>query len=185
MRPVWRVADVRAAEAALLATLPPDTLMRRAAAGLARRCALLLAERGGVYGARVLLLVGSGDNGGDALYAGALLAGRGAAVTALPLVTGRVHARGQAALRAAGGRTADRLPERADLVVDGIVGIGGSGGLREPAARVVAALGGLHTRSGDRPAVVAVDVPSGIDVPAPGPPKPGRAQAGPSRWPPT
>ncbi|MEK8109348.1 hypothetical protein NKG94_41205 [Micromonospora sp. M12] len=44
--------------------------MQRASAGLARRAALLLAERGGVYGGRVLLLVGSGDNGGDALYAG-------------------------------------------------------------------------------------------------------------------
>ncbi|MGH3682342.1 MAG: NAD(P)H-hydrate epimerase, partial [Natronosporangium sp.] len=83
MRGAWRVAEVRAAEQALMATLPPGTLMQRAAAGLARRCALLLTERyGGSYGARVLLLVGSGDNGGDALYAGARLAGRGAAVTA-------------------------------------------------------------------------------------------------------
>ncbi|KAB1901386.1 bifunctional ADP-dependent NAD(P)H-hydrate dehydratase/NAD(P)H-hydrate epimerase, partial [Micromonospora sp. AMSO31t] len=51
MRPVWRVADVRAAEAGLMATLPPGALMQRAAAGLARRCALLLGERGGAYGA--------------------------------------------------------------------------------------------------------------------------------------
>ncbi|GAB2924541.1 bifunctional ADP-dependent NAD(P)H-hydrate dehydratase/NAD(P)H-hydrate epimerase [Micromonospora polyrhachis] len=164
MRPVWRVADVRAAEAALLATLPPDTLMRRAAAGLARRCALLLAERGGVYGARVLLLVGSGDNGGDALYAGALLADRGAAVTALPLTRDRIHPGGLAALRVAGGRIVDTLPDRADLVLDGIVGIGGTGGLREPAARIVAGLAGLRTRDGERALVVAVDVPSGVAV---------------------
>ncbi|MGW0436209.1 NAD(P)H-hydrate dehydratase [Micromonospora sp. NPDC003197] len=172
MRPVWRVADVRAAEAALLATLPPDTLMQRAAAGLARRCALLLAERGGVYGARVLLLVGSGANGGDALYAGALLADRGAAVTALPLTPDRMHPGGLAALRTAGGRIVDALPDRADLVLDGIVGIGGSGGLREPAARIVAGLAGLRTRDGHRATVVAVDVPSGVavdtgDVPTP------------------
>ncbi|MEU4782952.1 NAD(P)H-hydrate epimerase, partial [Micromonospora sp. NPDC023633] len=101
MRPVWRVADVRAAEAGLMATLPPGTLMRRAAAGLARRCALLLADRGGVYAARVLLLVGSGDNGGDTLLAGAHLARRGAAVSALLLSPGRAHAEGLAALRAA------------------------------------------------------------------------------------
>ncbi|WP_281492944.1 NAD(P)H-hydrate epimerase, partial [Micromonospora sp. MH33] len=88
MRPVWRVADVRAAEAGLMATLPPGALMQRAAAGLARRCALLLGERGGVYGARVLLLIGSGDNGGDTLYAGAHLARRGAAVDALLLTPG-------------------------------------------------------------------------------------------------
>ena len=164
MRSAWRVADVRAAEDALRATLPPDTLMRRAAAGLAGRCALLLTERGGVYGAPVLLLVGSGDNGGDALYAGARLAGRGAAVGALLLAPDRVHRGGLAALRAAGGRTVQRLPGRADLVVDGIIGIGGSGGLRAPAARIVADLAGLRTRSGGRPPVVAVDVPSGVEV---------------------
>ncbi|MFC7544951.1 NAD(P)H-hydrate dehydratase [Plantactinospora sp. GCM10030261] len=164
MRGAWRVADVRAAERDLMATLPPDTLMHRAAAGLARRCGLLLADRGGVYGARVVLLVGSGDNGGDALYAGALLARRGARVTALPLVPDRAHPGGVAALRAAGGITADALPSRADLVLDGIVGIGASGGLREPAARLVAELATLTDRAGDRPPVVAVDVPSGVEV---------------------
>ncbi|MEV4759815.1 NAD(P)H-hydrate dehydratase [Micromonospora sp. NPDC049559] len=163
MRQAWRVADVRAAERELLATLPPDTLMRRAAAGLARRCALLLADRGGVYGARVLLLVGSGDNGGDALYAGARLAERGARVAALPLVPGRAHERGLAALRTAGGRVVEELPAGTDLVVDGIVGIGASGGLREPAARLVARLGELRDRDGARPPVVAVDAPSGVD----------------------
>lgn len=90
MRGVWRAADVRAAEAELMATLPPGTLMQRAAAGLARRCAFLLADTGGVYGARVLLLVGAGNNGGDALYAGAHLAARGAAVAALLLAPDRV-----------------------------------------------------------------------------------------------
>ncbi|ROT34428.1 NAD(P)H-hydrate dehydratase [Micromonospora sp. HM5-17] len=164
MRPVWRVADVRAAEQALMATLPPGTLMRRAAAGLAGHCARLLAGRGGVYGARVLLLVGSGDNGGDALYAGARLAGRGAAVAALLLTPERAHRGGLAAFRAAGGRVVTELPSGADLVLDGIVGIGGTGGLREPAARLVAGLPGLPGRDGRRATVVAVDVPSGVAV---------------------
>nr|MDT0661106.1 NAD(P)H-hydrate dehydratase [Micromonospora sp. DSM 115978] len=164
MRPAWRVADVRAAERDLMATLPPGTLMQRAAAGLARRCVLLLSRTGGVYGAGVLLLVGSGDNGGDALYAGARLAERGAAVTALLLVPDRVHREGLAALRAAGGRPVARPPARVDLVLDGIVGIGGSGGLRAPARRVVAELADLRGRTGDRPPVVAVDVPSGVEV---------------------
>ncbi|BCL13967.1 bifunctional NAD(P)H-hydrate repair enzyme [Micromonospora sagamiensis] len=161
---MWRVGDVRAAEAGLMATLPAGTLMARAAAGLARRCALLLADRGGVYGGRVLLLVGSGDNGGDALFAGAHLARRGAAVEALLLSPGRAHADGLAALRAAGGRTVDVLPARADLVLDGIVGIGGRGGLREPVARLVQRLGNLRGRDGGRATVVAVDVPSGVAV---------------------
>lgn len=164
MRQAWRVADVRAAEKALMATLPEGTLMQRAAAGLARRCALLLSDDGGVYGARVLLLVGSGDNGGDTLYAGAALARRGAQVQALLLRPDRVHLAGLAALRAAGGFTVSELPERADLVLDGIVGIGASGGLRPPATGLVARLGELRGRSGARPAVVAVDVPSGVAV---------------------
>ncbi|BCJ64518.1 NAD(P)H-hydrate dehydratase [Polymorphospora rubra] len=164
MRAAWRAADVRAAEDGLIASLPTDTLMRRAAAGLARRCALLLAGRGGVYGARVLLLVGAGNNGGDALYAGATLAGRGAAVSALALAPDRIHGRGLAALRTAGGRLITALPDRVDLVVDGIVGIGATGGLRPDAADVVAKLDALRSSAGDRPTVVAVDVPSGVAV---------------------
>ncbi|MEU4158814.1 NAD(P)H-hydrate dehydratase [Actinoplanes sp. NPDC026670] len=164
MRQAWRVSDVRAAEKNLMATLPEGTLMQRAAAGLARRCALLLEETGGVYGARVLLLVGSGDNGGDTLYAGAALAKRGAQVRALLLTPGRVHLAGLAALRQAGGFTTRDLPTRADLVLDGIVGIGASGGLRSEAAAIVREIGGLHGRTGDRAVVVAVDVPSGVTV---------------------
>ncbi|MFR9774726.1 NAD(P)H-hydrate dehydratase [Micromonospora sp. MS34] len=164
MRPVWRVAEVRAAEAGLMGTLPPGTLMQRAAAGLARRCALLLTERGGVYGAQVLLLIGSGDNGGDTLYAGAHLARRGAAVSALLLTPGRAHAEGLAALRAAGGRLVDRPPALVDLVLDGIVGIGGQGGLRETADQLAASLAERCGRDGTRATVVAVDVPSGVAV---------------------
>ena len=79
--------------------------MQRAAAGLARRCALLLADRGGVYGARVLLLVGSGDNGGDALYAGrAAGPARARRCRRCCSAPDRAHADGLAALRAAGGR---------------------------------------------------------------------------------
>lgn len=161
---VWRVSDVRSAEQALMATLPPGTLMQRAAAGLARRCALLLAEHGGVYGAQVLLLVGSGANGGDALYAGALLARRGARVSAWLLAPDRAHAGGLAALRAAGGRTTDGVGRQVDLVIDGIVGIGGTSGLRQPAAGAVARATAATSARGVRPVIVAVDVPSGVSV---------------------
>ncbi len=161
MRPAWRVADIRAAETALMATVPEGALMQRAAAGLARRCARLLHDRdGGVYGRRVLVLAGAGNNGGDALYAGAALARRGAAVTAVPVDAERVHRAGLAALHSAGGLVSDAVPDRADLVIDGILGIGGRGGLRPRAAELVAAA----ARAGDGPAVVAVDAPSGIDV---------------------
>ena len=126
--------------------------MQRAAAGLARRCVLLLGRHGGVYGAEVFLLVGSGDNGGDTLYAGARLAARGARVRALLLSPDRVHLAGLAALRQAGGFTVRDLPDRADLVLDGIVGIGASGGLRPDAAAIVGTLAGLRGRRGQRAA---------------------------------
>ena len=107
MRDAYQVAAVRAAEHALMEIVPDGTLMGRAAAGLASVCAALLRQEPGyVYGARVVVLAGSGDNGGDALYAGARLARRGAAVTAIAAGS-KVHPGGTAALRQAGGRVTD------------------------------------------------------------------------------
>lgn len=98
MRTAYSVETVRTAERELMARLPEGALMQRAAAGLAAACADLL---GKVYGARVVLLVGSGDNGGDALYAGARLARRGAGVAAVLLAPDRAHQGGLRALLAA------------------------------------------------------------------------------------
>ncbi|MGH3433783.1 MAG: NAD(P)H-hydrate epimerase, partial [Thermocrispum sp.] len=100
MREVWTTERVRAAEAKVLARTPPGGLMRRAAFAVSVRAAELLAEHAGrVAGARVALLVGSGDNGGDALWAGAMLRRRGVGVTAVLLDPERGHAEGLAALR--------------------------------------------------------------------------------------
>jgi ADP-dependent NAD(P)H-hydrate dehydratase / NAD(P)H-hydrate epimerase len=161
MRQAHEVAKVRAAEQALMARLGPDELMRRAAFGLASVCARLL---DGAYGAQVVVLAGSGDNGGDALYAGALLARRGATVRAVAAGS-RIHQGGADALKEAGGRlhTPDDqavpgLIEDADLIIDGMLGIGGRGGLREPYLD-------LAVQAADSPGlVVAVDLPSGIDA---------------------
>ncbi|MFJ4963085.1 NAD(P)H-hydrate dehydratase [Streptomyces sp. NPDC088729] len=160
MRRAYSVETVRAAEAALMQRLPDGALMRRAAAGLATACGDLLRRNGRVYGSRVLLLVGGGDNGGDALYAGARLARRGAGVRALLLSPEKAHPGGLAALLAAGGRVVDGPDGLGvlDLVVDGITGIGGRGGLREEAAAAVRAV----TRS--RTPVLAVDLPSGVEA---------------------
>lgn len=154
MRTAYSVETVRAAERELMARLPEGTLMRRAAAGLAAVCAGLLRR---VYGARIVLLVGPGDNGGDALYAGARLARRGAGVTAVPMDPERVHPGGLAAFLGAGGRLAAAVPGRADLVVDGLLGIGGRGGLRPAAAALV-------ERIPPGAVVVAADLPSGVDA---------------------
>ncbi len=154
MRSAHTVDQVRTAEAAALAALPDGALMQRAAAGLANAVLDLL---GSAYGRRVLVLAGAGNNGGDALFAGALLARRGCAVQAVFTEPDRAHAGGHAALLAGGGRPVSvaeaALPE---VVVDGIVGIGGSGPLRG------VGLAALERFSAS--AWVAVDVPSGIEV---------------------
>ncbi|HEY3681471.1 MAG TPA: NAD(P)H-hydrate dehydratase [Streptosporangiaceae bacterium] len=156
MRNAHTVEKVRSAEHALMAGVPDGALMQRAAAGLAAVCASLL---GRVYGARVVVLAGSGDNGGDALFAGERLAGRGARVEAV-LTAARHHEEGLAALRRAGGRVTGDLAaiDDADLIIDGMLGIGGRGGLRAEQAEYA------ERASGAPGTVVAVDLPSGIDA---------------------
>lgn len=163
MRPVRTVEVIRAAEAAHGQQLADGTLMDRASFGLAMQCcALLRVMRGRVRGARVVVLVGSGGNGGDALLAGARLVERGCRVDAV-LVTDRVSERALAALLRAGGWRHDAdaaasLIDEADLVLDGLVGIGADGPLRPP-------MDALAALTHDTEAVVvAVDVPSGVQA---------------------
>ena len=157
MRHYFSVDAIREAEAPLLAGLPDGALMRRAAFGLASEIIRELTERtGGVAGRRVCAVVGSGDNGGDALWAATFLRRRGAAAEAILLKPERTHQKGLAAFRAAGGRIVESVSPATDLVIDGVVGISGSGPLRPEAAKVFDA-------AGDIP-VVAVDIPSGIDA---------------------
>ncbi|WP_280388201.1 NAD(P)H-hydrate dehydratase [Nocardia wallacei] len=154
MRGYFTVDEVRAAEAELFERVADGVPMRRAAYGLADIVAAELRERtGGIAGRSVTLLVGSGDNGGDALWAGSMLRRRGVAVSAVLLSPERAHAEGLAALRRTGGRIRDDLGSP-DLVIDGIVGISGRGALRPAAAELVAAV---------EVPIVSADLPSGVD----------------------
>lgn len=149
----WSVAEVYAAERALMATLPEGELMDRAVRGLAAVAEARLRDRDGQ---RVVALVGPGNNGADALYAVARLATRG--VWAAALHTETVHPGAFAAARAAGvhlGVGTEVLAE-ADLVLDGVVGIGGRVGVPDVARGWVDAMP-------DAAYVLAVDLPSGQD----------------------
>ncbi|WP_380167185.1 bifunctional ADP-dependent NAD(P)H-hydrate dehydratase/NAD(P)H-hydrate epimerase [Jannaschia sp. R86511] len=200
LRPGHAAADVAAADAVRLAQ--GADLMAVAASALACACTTRLRRvRGRVAGARVVLLVGAGNNGGDALLAGERLRRRGVGVTAL-LCSGGHHGPGALALRRAGGvllqvpaepgttepgttepgttepgttepgttgpgaaglpAAAVRALEQADLLVDGLLGIGARGAVRGAGGRVLAWCGGAD---GDRrpPSVVACDLPSGLD----------------------
>ena len=136
MRGVWTAEQIRETEAVLLRRTAEGALMRRAAFGLAVHARRLLGP-GRVAGARVVLLVGAGNNGGDALWAGVELRRRGAGVTAVLLAPDRTHPAGLAALLRAGGRVvrSDTGMPRPDAV-PGPAGAGpggGPGGGRGPA----------------------------------------------------
>jgi hydroxyethylthiazole kinase-like uncharacterized protein yjeF len=154
VRSYYTPDQVRDAERPLMQSLPDGALMRRAAHGLAGVVAAELRSRtSGIVGRDVCVLVGSGDNGGDGLWAGAMLRRRGVAVSAVLLSPERTHEAGLAAFRRAGGRIVDS-PGRPDIVVDAVVGISGRGPLRPEAADVVSRVSAP---------IVAADIPSGVD----------------------
>jgi len=159
MRHYYTAEQIRDAEAPLLAGLPDGVLMRRAAYGLAGVIADELRTRtGAVAGRTVCAVVGSGNNGGDALWAATFLRRRGAAASAILLKPEHAHPAALAAFRSAGGRVLGKVPAATDLVIDGVVGISASGPLRTPAAEMFAAVDAAGIP------VVAVDIPSGVDV---------------------
>ena len=141
-------------------------LMDRAAAGLADVVAEFMPSGPG----RVLILAGSGNNGGDGLFAAARLAGAGHAVHVLP-VMGALHPGGLAAAEEAGVQILSGndavLEMRAleqDVVVDAMLGTGSAGRakLRGAPLAVVTELA-QQLREGAGFYVVAADIPSGLD----------------------
>jgi ADP-dependent NAD(P)H-hydrate dehydratase / NAD(P)H-hydrate epimerase len=145
---VWHTERVKSAEEELMAVVPPGSLMRKAAFGVATHALRLLRGR-----RRVTLLVGAGNNGGDALWAGYFLRRRGVAVSAVLLSPEKAHVEGLRAFRSAGGRVVSEVGTP-DLVIDGIVGLSARGPLRPAAAALVESV---------RAPILAVDLPSGID----------------------
>ena len=153
---------------ARLATGAGAVLMQRAAHGLANAVVREQHARGErLYGASVTVLAGKGNNGGDGLFAAAMLAGRGMRTTAV-LTAGEAHPEGLLAFEKAGGRVirlthgnvagASAAAAASGVVLDAVLGTGAQGGLRGPAAELIEALGSA------RPGlVVACDIPSGVD----------------------
>ncbi|MDN5899284.1 MAG: NAD(P)H-hydrate dehydratase [Brachybacterium sp.] len=160
---------VRDAEAPLLDAGQP--LMLRAAQALAEhitdRLRSTASEELGGRGARVLVLAGSGANGGDGLHAAALLRREGIAAEALATAD-RLHEEGAAALREAGGTItalADTTPTMLEellatttVVLDAILGIGGRPEVPEALSPLLAVV-----RDSGVP-VIAVDLPSFVDA---------------------
>lgn len=185
----WDVQAVREAEAAAMALLPEGRLMRRAATGLARVLAARAAQLGstrvvglvgsGGNGGDTLYALARLARKGQVKHVAAVLTSpRGAHPGGLArarrdgvvVVDAAPPPSGPEADRGPGGPEEDRedrgpeaavsLVARADLVVDGITGIGGSPGWSASAAPLLRALvDAIRTDA----YVVAVDLPSGAD----------------------
>ena len=158
----YTVEQIRAAEAVALARDGDGTLMRRASWAVA----LEVADRVPAPhpGRQVVLLVGSGNNGGDALYAGVFLRSRGMRITAVLTDPAKAHAAGLGALRRAGARVlvhddpgVKDVLAQADVILDGVVGLSAKPPLRQRAAELVGKANGTDALR------VAVDLPSGIE----------------------
>jgi hydroxyethylthiazole kinase-like uncharacterized protein yjeF len=155
MSPVCRVAEVRAMEAGAAGA----PLMERAGAAAAEVAQGLLGERSGP----VVVLAGPGNNGGDGfVVARHLRAGfhdvqvvfRGDAAR-LPHDAAAAHA----AWLAAGGSTVRDLPGGPPaLVIDALYGIG----LKRALGPIDAEL--VHWANGQRAAVLALDIPTGLNA---------------------
>lgn len=155
---MFRTAQIRAIEARTLPTAAPP-LMERAGAAAAREARAMLGA-----GTKVLVLAGSGNNGGDALIAARHLREAWLDVTVVllgdPASLPADAAAAFEAWRLTGVAASHELPARfeADLIVDGLFGIG----LARPVAGRFADCIDRMNRSGIP--VLSLDVPSGIDA---------------------
>jgi len=159
----YSVSAVVKAEQALLKETRQAELMQVAAQGLADACLKYITHP---YRCTVIALCGSGNNGGDALWACAKLAQAGIDTVAL-CIGERWHPEGSAAFLEAGGSLllASDMAESdiaqlllsATLIVDGIVGIGATGTLKPFIKQVI-----RHANASSA-IKIAVDIPSGVN----------------------
>ena len=156
MRTVLSCAQMRAADTYTIRELgvSSQTLMERAGAAIAAETERLLAQIGGHS---VLVVCGSGNNGGDGWCAARLLSERGFRTSVLPL-TDRLSADGAIQRKKYGGPVLSSFPQSPiDCIVDAIFGTGFSG---VPGGAYAAAIEAINA-SGAR--VVAADIPSGLN----------------------
>lgn len=173
MSKIISVEQMRAIErAADSAGLSYEEMMRRAGAQVA---AAILRRTPDILGKRVVILAGSGNNGGDGLVAGDHLAEAGALV-GVYLVKPRSQPDPHLdALRDRGlliaeaeqdqrSRVLANMLSTADVVIDAVFGTGLKLPLKPPAKAVLATAKKSLAKRAKAPLVVAVDCPSGLDA---------------------
>lgn len=160
---LYTVAEIRQIEQAAFATLPSYTLMQRAGTAAAEYAQHLLADN--ERSAAILVLVGPGNNGGDALEAASQLAHSGWNISIhLSCDPTRLPADAQQALSRAHASPAHfidgiiPLQNNWTLVVDGLFGIGLTRAITGEISQLIEQINTLHCP------VLALDVPSGLDA---------------------
>jgi hydroxyethylthiazole kinase-like uncharacterized protein yjeF len=169
---IVRVDQMRSIEKAADASgLTYDQMMENAGRAIANE---MLDRWPAMDGKRVVILVGSGNNGGDGLVVGYYLAEAGAQVAAY-LTTDRsdddqnlARLREHAALIAIAGqdqrwRVLRNLVDGADFIVDAILGTGFRLPLKGVAKDVLKTVNRVLAGRRGKPVVVAVDCPSGLN----------------------
>lgn len=156
MRPVITAEQMREAERPYLEA--GVDLMSVAAGAVAHEAGRILASRSRL--GRIVVAAGPGNNGGDGLFAAAMLARRHS--VAIFAISDKLHDAALAAALEAGCRRIDAVQaiaelENAALVIDAVLGLGARPGLSDELATFAEACAAL------RVPVVSVDLPSGLD----------------------
>lgn len=163
---LYPVNEIRAIERTALAALPPGTLMQRAGKASAELALMLIGNARDK--AKVLVLAGPGNNGGDALETAAHLAQAGLKISVLLYADpDKYPPDAQQALHRARNSTADfpdtrqlsgLLSTEWALIIDGLFGIGLTRPITGTLRTSVEAINALACP------VLALDVPSGLDA---------------------
>src|SRR5918998_3519421 len=141
--------------------IPSGALMERAGVGMAHAA---LERFGSLNGRRVLVVAGGGNNGGDGFVIARELHRAGAEVVVFATKEGyegdpktNIDVLSNLGVCFVGADGYEEELGRADLVVDALLGTGFAGEVREKEA------GFIEQMNASAAAVVAVDVPSGVD----------------------
>lgn len=145
--------------AAIAAGVPADALMRAAGEAVA---AIIIERYPAVRSRGASVVAGTGNNGGDAWVVAGALARQGCPVQVeAPLGPPRSAEAQRACAEAEVAISAVGAPSTPAVVVDGLLGIGIAGPVREAAAMAIDAINARGTAGA---AVVAIDVPSGMEA---------------------
>lgn len=155
--------------------IPSVVLMENAGRGAAEVVLRVLGERraAGLAAERVAIVCGPGNNGGDGAVVARHLANEGVAVDIVATHPVEALAGDAAIVRRIAERmgipvhelaTAEAVLERADVVVDALLGTGLTGEVRPALARGIERINALRSRVPEPATIVALDLPSGLDA---------------------